>query len=456
VTASGSGAATKSCRSCGKPRGNQRSDWTPIIKNEAVVGFTCPECPSATEPIRRIETRPGKVVFRARVDSTRYVPGQPRQQVSGSFDSIEQAREWIAEVRAAVDARGAYGAAAEVLDETVAKLCDRWLTTRVDVRQVTRDGYAASLAALHRHPIASRPVAEVTIAEIQSLVDWLAREGGRPRKGRESGMPLSANSVKAFKIALQQPFDLALAEGIITRNVVKLAKWPKSRAKRGHDLEHWQPEELMKFREHATSDALAGAWRLTLAGMTRADVMGLRWSDVDLEAGVASVSQGRVALNHIDPAHPERHGSVVDDPKSAQRVRAVPFEAIHPGSIALLKRMKAKQAADKLAVGWAWRDSGFVVVDEVGDPLAPQVYSDRFGRLCVAAGVRPIRLHSVRHSLAFWLHQIGVAPADAAALLGHSTEVHLNTYLPHSGAAGIQAAARALGHAATQQGAVAN
>jgi integrase len=200
----------------------------------------------------------------------------------------------------------------------------------------------------------------------------------------------------------------------------------------------------VKFRGRADDDALAGAWRPTLAGMTRADIMGLRWSDLDLAAGVASVSQGRVALEG---------GSTVDDPKSAQRVRAVPFESIHPGSAALLKRMKAKQSADRLAAGAAWRDSGFVVVDKLGDPLRPEVYSDRFRRLCAAADVRTINLHSVRHSLAFWLHQIGVAPADAAALLGHSVEFHMSVYLPHSGAAGIQAAARALGAAAQQQAA---
>lgn len=59
-----------------------------------------------------------------------------------------------------------------------------------------------------------------------------------------------------------------------------------------------------------------------------------------------------------------------------------------------------------------------------------------------------IRLHSVRHSVAFWLHQLGVAPADAAALLGHTVEVHLSTYLPDSGSSGIMAAAAALGKAA--------
>jgi integrase len=436
----------KVCASCGKPRGNQRAGWVPTLRDEVVVGFTCPNCPTAAEPIRRVETKPGRVVFRARLDSTRAEPGRPRQQVSGSFDTLTEARLWVAEVRTAVATSGLYGAAARAAAETVEHLCERWVTTRVDVRRVTREGYAQWLRPVMRHPIAKLPMVEVTISDVQAFVAWLSREGMKPRRGRETGTPLSTNSVRSVRVALQQAFDLALAEGTVSRNVVKLAKWPKVRTVRGVDLEHWQPAQLIRFREHADLDRLAGAWRLTLSGMTRADVMGLRWSDLDLDDGVASVSVGRVAL--------ENGGTEQNDPKSAQRVRAVPFEAIHPGTIVLLKRMKAQQAANRLLAGVAWRDSGLVVVDEVGDPLSPQVYSDRFRRLCATAGVPTIKLHNVRHSIAFWLHQLGVAPADAAALLGHSVEVHLSTYLPHSGAAGIRAAARALG--AGMQGTVAS
>lgn len=428
---------TNGCASCGKPRGNQRAGWVPITKGEVVVGYTCDACPSAVEPIRRIESKPGRVVFRARVDSTRLQPGRPRQQASGTFDTLAEARAFVAEVRASVAATGLYGAAARAAAESTGHLCERWIETRVDVRAVTREGYRNWIAPILRHPIAAMPVADVGIADVQAFVAWLAREGMRPRKGRETGTPLSANSIRSVKVAMQQAFDLALIEGTISRNPIKLAKWPHARSVRGRDLEHWQPDELIRFREHADTDRLAGAWRLSLSGMTRADVMGLRWDDLDLESGVASVSQGRVALDGGQ--------SVVGDPKSAQRVRAVPVESIHPGTVALLRRLKAKQAADRLAAGEAWRDSGLVVVDELGDPVAPQVYSDRFRRLCAAAGVPTIKLHSVRHSLAFWLHQLGVAPADAAALLGHTVEVHLAIYLPHSGAAGIQAAARALG-----------
>ena len=106
--------------------------------------------------------------------------------------------------------------------------------------------------------------------------------------------------------------------------------------------------------------------------------------------------------------------------------------------------MRAAQAADRLAAGSAWRDSGLVVVDALGRGLRPEVYSDRCRRLCATAGVPVIRLHAVRHSLAFTLSGLAVVPADAAALLGHTTEVYLSTYLPESGASGIAAAAARL------------
>jgi len=81
----------------------------------------------------------------------------------------------------------------------------------------------------------------------------------------------------------------------------------------------------------------------------------------------------------------------------------------------------------------------------LGQPVRPEAYSDAFRRLCRAADVPVIRLHSVRHSLAFWLHSLGVPPADAAALLGHTVDVHLSVYLPESGSSGIARAASALG-----------
>lgn len=415
--------ALRCCASCDRPRGNTRRGWHPTVKDGRVISWSCDECPRAAEPIRRIETGGGAVRFRVVMDATPS-GAVDRRQVTRTLPDLTAARAFVIEVRAGV-AAGGYAAAGA---ESVSALCERWLASRRDVRPVTREGYRNALAPVLRR-LGTQDVRALTVTDVETLVDWLSREGG------SRGQGLAPRSVRAALVALGQAVDMAAREGLVARNVVRLARRPRQRQLVGHDLEHWQPAELIKFRDHADSDPLAAAWRLTLSGLTRADVMGLRWSDVDLAAGVVTIRQGRVALDS---------GTAVDEPKSAQRRRSVPVEEIHPGTVAALRSLRVGQAADRLAAGPAWADSGLVVVDALGAPLRPEVYSDRFRRLCASAGVPAIRLHSVRHSLAFLMSGLGVQPGDAAAVLGHTTEVFLATYNPERGATGIAAASAAL------------
>jgi integrase len=384
--------------------------------------------PRDGEPIRLIDTERG-VRYRVVLDVA--PKGSPRRQVTRTLDSLAEARAFVNATRAGLSA-GTYTAPSA---ETIAQLCERWLDSRRDVRPVTVQGYRNVLAPVRRR-IGDGKVQALSLADVEGLTAWLSREGGTRGQG------LGPRAVRASLVALGQALDMATREGTVSRNVARLARRPRMRQRVGTDLEHWQPADLLRFRDHAETDALAAPWRLTLCGLTRADVLGLRWSDVDLAAGVVSVSQGRVALDW---------GHHTDDPKSAQLVRTVPVEVIHPGTVAALRALSARQAADKLRAGATYVESGFVVVDALGRPVRPEWYSDRFRALCREVGVPAITLHAVRHSLAFWLHRLGVSPADAAALLGHTVEVHLSTYLPHSGASGIASAAQALGRASAAE-----
>jgi integrase len=60
--------------------------------------------------------------------------------------------------------------------------------------------------------------------------------------------------------------------------------------------------------------------------------------------------------------------------------------------------------------------------------------------------VPKVKLHSVRHTLALIMHRAGVAPADAAAFLGHTVQTHLSVYVPVT-EKGARGAARGLGAA---------
>ena len=77
-------------------------------------------------------------------------------------------------------------------------------------------------------------------------------------------------------------------------------KQPRKARKEGLVSEPWEQNQMTQFRSHADNDVWASAWRLTLSGLRRSEVLGLAWSNVDLEEGTVSVAAGRVALNSRD------------------------------------------------------------------------------------------------------------------------------------------------------------
>jgi integrase len=87
-----------------------------------------------------------------------------------------------------------------------------------------------------------------------------------------------------------------------------------------------------------------------------------------------------------------------------------------------------------------------VLVNALGAPVRPELYSDRFRKLCREAGLRTIHLHYVRHTLAGEMIRAGVSIVDGAALLGHTPDVFVSTYLRKS-EEGTRSAASALGAA---------
>jgi integrase len=128
---------------------------------------------------------------------------------------------------------------------------------------------------------------------------------------------------------------------------------------------------------------------LALAVLRRSEILGLRWSDVDFDAGTVSVAQGRVVVPGV--------GTVTGDPKSKRSRRVLPMPS---DILAALRAFKVQQAAERLALGNAYRDPGLVAVNEDGSPIRPETYSAEFARRSKCAGVPAIRLHDVRHDAA--------------------------------------------------------
>lgn len=376
--------------------------------------------PKTNDPVREYRTTSGALRYRATVDAGRNPTTGKRRQVTKVFTTKRDARAWIAETRTDV-ARGAYLAkSADTLDMA----CERWLNGRRDVREVTVQGYRDVLVPARRR-LGDRRVQDLTVADVDALAEWLATSGGKRGQG------LSPRTVAATLGALSQVLDLTAREGLVTRNVARLVKRPRQVRR---DVARWTAAQAATFRAHVLGDRLAAAWLLSLAGLRRSEVLGLRWEDVDLDAGTVRVERGRVAVTPTTTA--------VNDPKSDQSRRVVPVGLL-PGVESALKALKVRQASERLALGSGYRASGYVVVDERGRAPRPEWYSDRFRALCRAADVPPIHLHATRHTLADTLLNAGMPAVDVAAWLGHTTEVLHDRY-GRSTPGGINAVGEAL------------
>jgi integrase len=201
-------------------------------------------------------------------------------------------------------------------------------------------------------------------------------------------------------VVLSSALDDAMREGLVARNVARLVKRP---AVEHHEMATWTAEQAVRFREHVRGDQLAACWLLTLAGLRRSEVLGLRWSDVDLDGGTVTIAQGRVVA--------EGQGTITGDPKSKRSRRALPMPA---EVLAALRVFRLRQSEERLAIGSEYPDTGLVAVDVIGLPIRPETYSGEFMRHAKGAGVPLFRLHDVRHTAATMLLDRGTTPSATA------------------------------------------
>ena len=308
-------------------------------------------------------------------------------------------------------------------------LATRWLAGRHDVREITRVGYDYVLRAV-REEIGTTRVQDITRADVDAMIKILQSRGAGHR-----GIVYTLGT-------LRQVLAYGCVEGLLAVNVAASVKAPRKAHSDARTVEVWDPEHLDAFKVLSDQEPLewAVAWRLTLCGLRRSEVLGLSWDAVDLDRGEITVRAGRVLLGD--------GRTTVDDPKSAASWRTIAVEETQPGTVAMLRALKAHQAAQRLALG-GWPTHGLLVVNDEGLPVRPEMHSDRFHALTRVAGLPRVRLHAIRHSLGLVMHYAGVAPVDAAAFLGHSLETHIATYLPRS-ERGARSAAAALGRAMTR------
>jgi integrase len=173
----------------------------------------------------------------------------------------------------------------------------------------------------------------------------------------------------------------------------------------------WTAAQTAQFLHSIREHRLYAAFHLiALRGLRRGETVGLRWCDLDLDAGLLMVCQ---QLQHHDGA------LVICPPKSAASRRAV---ALDHTTVAALRRHHAHQLAQQQATP-GYRDSGYVFTKLDGDPLTGDLLTRTFVKLSADAGLPPIRLHDLRHGAASLSLAAGTDLKIVQDMLGHASIV---------------------------------
>ncbi|MFF6877045.1 tyrosine-type recombinase/integrase [Streptomyces sp. NPDC012474] len=215
----------------------------------------------------------------------------------------------------------------------------------------------------------------------------------------------TAATAKESHRVLRSALSSACREELITRNVAKLVEPPRTDKP---ELHPWTLDETLDFLAASRKDPLYAAFVLAIAmGLRRGEIVGLRWSDLDLDNRVL----------YVRHQVQRRRGVLYDDDPKSRRRRAVPLPAL---CIAPLRWHRLRQADARAKAGEKWPESDYVFATRTGRPVEPRNLYRSFTRVAESADLRVIRLHDARHGTATLLTAAGVAPRVVMEILGHS------------------------------------
>lgn len=251
------------------------------------------------------------------------------------------------------------------------------------------------------------PLAKLTGSHLDHLYAYLQQPTD------EGGAGLSSSTAHRVHSVLHTAFNDAVIQGVMARNVADLAHAPRDR---DFEPQLWTIKEARAFMDAARTHRLGNLFLVAaLTGMRLGELLGLRWSDIDMEARAIHV---RMTLGRDMELKRTKT-------KSSQRPIDLPELAV-----AALRAHRAQQAEERLALGSAWPvGSDLVFTSIVGTPLDGVNTLKTFRRFLKRHGLSRVRLHDLRHLQASLLLAAGVNPKVIQERLGHARiNVTMDTY----------------------------
>src|SRR5438445_11336942 len=211
---------------------------------------------------------------------------------------------------------------------TVRANLEEWLEGKGNLRPSTRRSYQRNIDKHLVPRIGDIPLSTLRGAQIERALREIRNDRG-----------MGAATTRRVFATLRAALNKAVRQGLIATN-------PCASVELEGEVEHrapahvWTPLQVRTFLTHVRDDRLHALYLLVVTtGLRRGEAIGLRWAEVDLDAGLILVQRSVVQIG----------GQIVEGvPKTRHSKRAVPLDSL---TTATLRAHYRRQSQERLIRG---------------------------------------------------------------------------------------------------------
>ena len=267
---------------------------------------------------------------------------------------------------------------------------------------LTRSTYKNKVESTIKPTLGAVKLQALKAPQIQKMLNDLHR-------GTSGRKPLSAKTVKDIYGILHRALGQAVEVGYLRINPSDACKLPRVERQEIRPLDEAQTAAFLNAIHGQPFERLFIVDLLT--GLRQGELLGLRWKDVDFDAGTVTVAQQ--LLKSKEKGGTYFFGSLKNDKTRLLTPASSVMKA--------LREQRRVQTEWRLKAGEFWEDSGLVFTDELGHHLSHVTVRKHFKKAVESIGIPEARFHDLRHSFAVNSLQAGDNPKTVQENLGHAT-----------------------------------
>jgi integrase len=322
------------------------------------------------------KTGSGDFAFTARVRRR----GYPHQ--TATFSRKTDAAAWIAQQEAKIR-QGLHLDDPVLLRRTLTEAIDRYL------EEFNPDINRRSHLRRWREALGARFLTAIDDVAIND-----AMASFKPTTGRTASQKLSGESLRVHLSSLSAVYTAAKCWGWIKKSPVRDIKRPSPNRGRVRYLTGEELERLKAACKESSYKPLFLIVMLTVStGMRKEEVLGLKWSDVNLEEGYLILHRTK----NGDRRRVSISATVMPFLREHNKVRRIDSDFLFPGKndSSMVAKCKTPRGERHFDIRKAWEAAR------------------------ARAGLTDFRFHDLRHTAASYLAMNGATPFEIASVLGH-------------------------------------